>query len=108
SAAAGSAPSASAKKPAANAVLTMQPLGSPSVFGGQRSLIVAAASTGQALARPAPSAYVAGMAQPSHERDEAQRREALASLQALGEGDTFVTSALARTAQRTSDHFAAK
>ena len=48
------------------------------------------------------------MTQPSHERDEAQRREALASLQTLSERDTFATSALARTARRAGDHFAAK
>ena len=48
------------------------------------------------------------MAQSSHEREEARRRDALASLRTLGERDTFVTSALARTAQRASDHFAAK
>lgn len=36
------------------------------------------------------------------------RREALAALQALTERDTFATSALARTAQRASDHFSAK
>jgi hypothetical protein len=51
---------------------------------------------------------VRGMAQSSHERDEAQRREALASLRELGEQDTFVTSALARTARRATDHFAAR
>ena len=48
------------------------------------------------------------MAESSHERDEAQRREALASLRDLSERDTVVTSALARTARRASDHFAAK
>ena len=48
------------------------------------------------------------MTQSSHERDEAQRREALATLKTLGEGDTFATSTLARTAQRAGDHFAAK
>ena len=42
------------------------------------------------------------------EREEAQRREALASLRQLGERDTVATSALARTAQRATDHFAAK
>jgi hypothetical protein len=40
--------------------------------------------------------------------DEAQRREALATLKTLGERDTFATSALARTAQRATDHFAGK
>lgn len=48
------------------------------------------------------------MTQSPHDRDEAQRREALASLRALSEGDTFATSALARTAQRAGDHFSAK
>jgi len=42
------------------------------------------------------------------ERDEEQRREALATLRSLGENDTFVTSALARTARRATDHFAAR
>ena len=42
------------------------------------------------------------------ERDEAERREALASLKQLAERETFATSALARTAQRATDHFAAK
>jgi len=45
------------------------------------------------------------MTQPSHEREEAQRREALASLRDLSERDTFTTSALARTARRAGDHF---
>lgn len=39
------------------------------------------------------------------ERDEEQRREALATLRALGDSDTFVSSTLARTARRASDHF---
>lgn len=42
------------------------------------------------------------------ERDEAQQREALATLTSLGESDTFATSALARTAQRATDHFTAR
>ena len=42
------------------------------------------------------------------ERDEEQRREALASLKSLGESDTFATSALARTAKRATDHFSAR
>ena len=42
------------------------------------------------------------------EHEEKQRREALASLKQLGERDTFATSALARTAQRATDHFAAR
>ena len=48
------------------------------------------------------------MTQSSNERDEAQRREAMAALRALTERDTFATSSLARAAQRASDHFAAK
>ena len=48
------------------------------------------------------------MTQSSHERDEAQRREALESLRELSERDTVATSALARTARRAGDHFAAK
>ena len=42
------------------------------------------------------------------ERDEEQRREALETLKSLGEHDTFATSALARTARRATDHFAAR
>ena len=42
------------------------------------------------------------------EREEEQRREALASLKSLGESDTFATSALARTAKRATDHFSAR
>ena len=42
------------------------------------------------------------------ERDEEQRREALRTLDALRDTDTFATSALARTARRASDHFTAK
>jgi hypothetical protein len=48
------------------------------------------------------------MTQSQHERDEAQRREALATLDKLRDGETVVSSALARTARRASDHFAAK
>ena len=48
------------------------------------------------------------MAQSSHERDEARRREALRTLETLNERETFVTSALARTAQRAADHFGAR
>jgi hypothetical protein len=48
------------------------------------------------------------MAQSSHERDEAQRREALRTLETLNERDSFATSALARSARRASDHFAAR
>lgn len=51
--------------------------------------------------------YAGAMTDP-REREEMQRREALASLKQLGERDTFATSALARTAQRATDHFAAK
>ena len=53
-------------------------------------------------------AYVPRMSQSQHERDEAQRREALATLDQLREGDTFASSVLARTARRAGDHFAAK
>lgn len=42
------------------------------------------------------------------EREEEQRREALASLKSLDESDTFATSALARTAKRASDHFSGR
>jgi hypothetical protein len=45
------------------------------------------------------------MTQSSHERDEAQRREALAALRELSERESVVSSALARSA---GDHFAAK
>ena len=48
------------------------------------------------------------MTQSPHERDEAQRREALASLRELNERESFASSALARTARRAGDHFAAK
>ncbi len=52
--------------------------------------------------------YVADMTQSQHEKDEAQRREALATLDKLRDGESVVSSALARTARRASDHFAAK
>jgi cytochrome c-type biogenesis protein CcmH/NrfG len=42
------------------------------------------------------------------QRDEEQRREALRTLETLRDSDTFATSALARTARRASDHFAAR
>ena len=42
------------------------------------------------------------------ERDDERRREALRTLDTLRESDTFATSALARTARRAGDHFAAK
>ena len=51
--------------------------------------------------------YVGIMTDP-REREQEQRREALESLKQLAERDTFATSALARTAQRATDHFAAK
>jgi hypothetical protein len=41
-------------------------------------------------------------------REEAERREALKTLEDLRDRDTFATSALARTAQRASDHFSAR
>ena len=43
-----------------------------------------------------------------HEREEERRREALATLKSLGESETFVTSTLAQTAERATDHFAAR
>jgi hypothetical protein len=42
------------------------------------------------------------------ERDEQQQRDALATLKSLSESDPFATSALARTARRATDHFAAR
>lgn len=42
------------------------------------------------------------------QREEEQRREALATLKSLGDTDTFATSALARTARRAGDHFAGR
>jgi hypothetical protein len=42
------------------------------------------------------------------QREEEERREALATLKSLGETDTFATSALARTARRAGDHFAGR
>ena len=42
------------------------------------------------------------------QREEEQRREALRTLETLRDSDTFATSALARTARRASDHFAAR
>ena len=42
------------------------------------------------------------------QHDEEQRREALRTLDTLRDSDTFATSALARTARRASDHFAAR
>jgi hypothetical protein len=59
------------------------------------------------MERGDPQAYAGVMTHP-REREEAERREALESLRQLGERETFATSALARTAQRASDHFAAK
>jgi hypothetical protein len=42
------------------------------------------------------------------QREDEQRREALATLKSLGDSDTFATSALARTARRAGDHFAGR
>jgi hypothetical protein len=42
------------------------------------------------------------------QRDEEQRREALRTLDSLRDSDTFASSALARTARRATDHFAAR
>lgn len=47
------------------------------------------------------------MADP-RQREEEERREALATLDSLRDSDTFATSALARTARRASDHFAGR
>ena len=49
----------------------------------------------------------AAMSDP-RQREEEQRREALRTLETLRDSDTFATSALARTARRASDHFAAR
>jgi hypothetical protein len=59
------------------------------------------------MVRHAARVYACRMTDP-RERDEAERREALRTLDQLRERDTFATSALARTAQRATDHFAAK
>ncbi len=42
------------------------------------------------------------------QRDEQQRREALATLASLRDSDTFASSTLARTARRATDHFSAR
>lgn len=47
------------------------------------------------------------MSHPREHEDE-RRREALASLRSLGDTDTFATSAMARTARRTTGHFAGR
>ena len=47
------------------------------------------------------------MADP-RQREEDERREALATLDSLRDSDTFASSALARTARRATDHFAGK
>lgn len=52
--------------------------------------------------------YAARMAQSPHERDEAQRREALRTLASLTERDTIASSALARAARRAGEHFSGK
>jgi len=43
-----------------------------------------------------------------HERDEARRREALATLEELRGDDTFASSGLGRAAQRAAEHFSGK
>ena len=53
------------------------------------------------------AAYAWAMNSPRQREDE-QRREALATLKSLGDTDTFATSALARTARRAGDHFAGR
>ena len=68
---------------------------------------MAAASTH--LEPEPPAAYAQHMSHSQHERDEAQRREALRDARTVcTSGDTFASSALARTARRAGDHFAAK
>lgn len=57
--------------------------------------------------RRAPQAYAGGMTD-HRQREEEQRREALATLNSLRENDTVVSSSLARAAKRTSDHFAGR
>jgi hypothetical protein len=47
------------------------------------------------------------MADP-RQREEDERREALATLDSLRDSDTFASSALARTARRATEHFAGK
>jgi len=59
------------------------------------------------VAPHAPQAYVCDMDDP-RQRHEDQRREALRTLDALRDSDTFASSALARTARRASDHFSGK
>lgn len=59
------------------------------------------------MAPGVPQPYVRAMSNP-HEREEERRREALRTLDSLRESDTFATSALARTASRAADHFAAR
>ena len=59
------------------------------------------------MAPALPQTYARIMNRP-HGRDEEQRREALRTLEALRDHDTFATSALARGATRAADHFAAR
>jgi hypothetical protein len=54
-----------------------------------------------------PQAYASLMIDP-RQREEDERREALRTLDSLRDSDTFATSALARTARRATDHFAAR
>jgi hypothetical protein len=61
-----------------------------------------------AVEQCAAAPYVADMTQSQHEKDEAQRREALATLDRLSDSESVVSSAMARTARRASEHFAAK
>lgn len=51
--------------------------------------------------------YACRMGDP-RQREEDERREALRTLDSLRDSDTFATSALARTARRATDHFAAR
>jgi hypothetical protein len=59
------------------------------------------------MERAGPQAYVSRMSDP-RQREEEERREALRTLDSLRDSDTFATSALARTARRATDHFAAR
>jgi hypothetical protein len=59
------------------------------------------------MERAGPQAYASRMSDP-RQREEDERREALRTLDSLRDSDTFATSALARTARRATDHFAAR
>src|SRR5215212_6627622 len=59
------------------------------------------------MERGAAQAYAFRMSDP-RQREEEERREALRTLDRLRDSDTFASSALARTARRATDHFAAR